>query len=313
MSKEYSDTQSFLDIASEPETAYGASATHYHNDVFLSSFVVDNVIDQQWSELQKKLSTPVVPMNVSFNWIRDLEDTLAVYSKLANHADFNKLISVPDIHFDFPATSFSVQIGKSKNSSTKRPSEQTNREAMQQSSYSSDTSIGQEFSVPASVVATDSSDINRINREFLIVLEGLTPRFLTELRCEVFEDGMDNDSIAIVREFMTLNEMATYNWLYRIFSRYENDRKIVTGILRIISMTVKREDYDSLLPIVTAALRSHNADEQEAAVMVIEEWRSDNCMSHLSEALDHGYFESPMLKSYAAEVYAELQQEKELV
>lgn len=309
MSKEYSDTQPFLGTVSEPETAYGTSAAHSYNDAFHSSFVIDNVIDPQWSELQKKLSTPVVPVNVSFEWMRDLEDTLAVYSKLTNLDDIKKLISVPDIHFDLPDTSFSIQIGKSKDSSARRLTQQTNREEILQNSYSSDASIGRGFSAPASVVATGSADINQINREFLAVLEGLTPRFLAGLRREVFEDGMDNDSIVIVRDFMTQNEMATYSWLHRLFSRYENDREIVTGILRIISMTVKREDHASLLPIVTAALRSHNTDEQEAAVMVIEEWRSDLCMSLLGEALDQGYFESPMLKSYAAEVYAELQEE----
>lgn len=310
MSEEYSDIQSFPDTAFEPETAYGTSAAPSHNDVFHSSFVINNVIDQQWRDLQKKISASAAAVKVSFKWMDDLKDSLGVYSKLPKHDDFNKLISVPVIDFDLPVSSFSIQIGKSKDPSAKRQTEQTNREEIQQSAYSSEASIGgRKFSAPASTAATDTFDINRINREFLSVLEGLTPRFLAGLRREVFEDGMDNDSIAIVREFMNQNEIATYIWLHRLFSRYENDREIVTGLLRIISMTVKREDFDSLLPIVMAALRSHNADEQEAAVMVIEEWRTKNCLSLLEEALENNIFKSPMLHGYASEVYAELQEE----
>lgn len=70
-------------------------------------------------------------------------------------------------------------------------------------------------------------------------------------------------------------------------------------------MVVEQENSDMLLPIVIAGLANINSKTQEAALMVIEQWRTKNCL----DALQTTNFSSVWLKEYAKQIEAELIEE----
>ena len=74
-------------------------------------------------------------------------------------------------------------------------------------------------------------------------------------------------------------------------------------------MITERGDENILLPVVVAGLRSGNSSEQEAAIMVIEEWRTKECLDALCIVPS---FASEMIADYANMVKEELEKELNL-
>ena len=70
--------------------------------------------------------------------------------------------------------------------------------------------------------------------------------------------------------------------------------------------TTEKGDENILLPMVLASLRSDNSAEQEAAIMVIEEWRTKECLDAISNV---PRFSSDIIADYAKMVTDELKQE----
>lgn len=96
-----------------------------------------------------------------------------------------------------------------------------------------------------------------------------------------------------------------YSWLSTIYSSYQKDAVVLAGLLRIIELTIRNEDVDILLPIVKAGLADKSSMVQEAAIMVIEQWRTKNCL----EALETSTFHSKMIEVYANQIIEELKEE----
>ena len=71
-------------------------------------------------------------------------------------------------------------------------------------------------------------------------------------------------------------------------------------------MITDKGDENIMLPIVVAALRSGISVEQEAAIMVIEEWRTKECLDALLSV--HSYA-SDIIEDYAMMVAGELKEE----
>ena len=117
-----------------------------------------------------------------------------------------------------------------------------------------------------------------------------------------FEDGMNNAAIDYVRIFLKKNYFVTISWLNIIYSENQNDQEILSALLRVIAMTIKKEDSNKLLPLVKAGLNEQNVNTQESAIIVIEQWRTKECLL----ALESTKFESRMIKEYADEVKKEL-------
>ena len=82
----------------------------------------------------------------------------------------------------------------------------------------------------------------------------------------------------------------------------QKDSDVIAAILRIIGMTVDNEDYDKLLPLVKAGLSDNSSKAQEAAIMVIEKWRSKNCL----DAIQTAQFQSKWIREYAKQIELEL-------
>lgn len=157
--------------------------------------------------------------------------------------------------------------------------------------------------------STKTEDINAINRAFRNKLSEETDMFVRELIRTDFEDGMDNYLAEEVREYIHDNALATYSWINHIYSDNQKNEDVIAGLLRIIAIDVEEEDYDDLLPIVKAGLCDYGAKVQEAAVMVIERWRTKNCL----DALQTANIQSPWIRSYAKKVEIELIKELEHV
>lgn len=155
------------------------------------------------------------------------------------------------------------------------------------------------------VISTDSTksvDINQINEDFYRFLERHSAVFVWTLRHTDFEDGIENAPISEVKNYIRKNRFVTFSWLHSIYSSNQKDSDVIAAILRIIGMTVDNEDYDKLLPLVKAGLSDNSSKAQEAAIMVIEKWRSKNCL----DAIQTAQFQSKWIREYAKQIELEL-------
>lgn len=164
--------------------------------------------------------------------------------------------------------------------------------------------VGQE-QVGESFESTDSNDIEMQNRKVFAQLQKYTLTFVRILKRTDFEDGMTNYVSDVVEDFIKSNSFVTYSWLFTIYSNYQKDAVVLAGLLRIIELTIRNEDVDMLLPIVKAGLADKSSMVQEAAIMVIEQWRTKNCL----DALGTATFHSKMIELYANQIIEELKEE----
>lgn len=153
---------------------------------------------------------------------------------------------------------------------------------------------------------TSAEDVNKANQEYLDYLRTRTDEVASAIMHTDFEDGMDNDVTLLVKSFARKNKSATYNWLDELYSKNLNNSIVVEGILRTLAMITEKGDENILLPIVVAGLRSEVSVEQEAALMVIEEWRTKECLEAIRSV--HRYA-SDMIEDYAMMVLGELEEE----
>lgn len=158
---------------------------------------------------------------------------------------------------------------------------------------------------PKTKFTTDSEDYNKANSEYLKALNEFTPEFVKMIHFTTFEEGMPNRCSEQVDRFLKKNRITTYVWLAQVFSRYYDNPEVVAGILFTIALVDIPKEDSSLMPIVIAGLAHNNAASQEAALSVIEKWRSSECL----KALQNVSIELPLIKEYAEELKAELEEE----
>lgn len=155
--------------------------------------------------------------------------------------------------------------------------------------------------------STDSIDINQINEDFYKFLDKHSSVFVWTLKHTDFEDGIENAPIIEVMNYIRINRFVTFSWLHSIYSNNQKDSDVIAALLRIIGMTVENEDFDKLLPLVKAGLSDKSTKAQEAAIMVIEQWRSKNCL----DAIQTAQFQSQWIREYAKQIELELKMELE--
>ena len=166
-------------------------------------------------------------------------------------------------------------------------------------------STSEESECESADYSTRSVDINKANQEDLEYFRSRSMEIVNALKYADFEDGMDNDVTELIRSFVKRNKSATYNWLNDIYGRNHQDNAFVEGLLRTLAMVTEKGDETMLLAIVIAGLRSGISSEQEAALMVIEEWRTKECL----EALKDCNYASQWISIYAGKVQEELEGE----
>lgn len=153
--------------------------------------------------------------------------------------------------------------------------------------------------------STDSEDRNKEDEKFFAQLRAEAPAFIRQVRDTLFEDGMDNPPIERVRAYISEAKYVTMCWLYELYSCHQEDKCLLSGLLRIIAATTEHDDFNILLPMVKVCLCDHSAEVQEAAIMVIEEWRTRECLT----ALQSARIDNPCINQYAQDVIEELQAE----
>ncbi len=158
----------------------------------------------------------------------------------------------------------------------------------------------------SSGINTKSEAINRENQAYLDYLRTRSDEIINAIIRTDFEDGMDNDVTLLFKKFTKKNKSATFNWIDELYSKNLNNPVVVEGLLRTLAMVTEKGDETILLPIVIASLRSEISVEQEAAIMVIEEWRTRECLNAIRSV---HRFPSDMVADYANMVAKELEEE----
>lgn len=156
--------------------------------------------------------------------------------------------------------------------------------------------------------STETRDINAINDKFLNTLRERTDSYVKLIARTDFEDGMTNDAIEEARSYYLQNKSVTINWFSEIYSKNQRNAMVISGLLRIISMIVLVSDSASLIPIVKCGLSDNSSIAQESALMVIEEWRTKECL----DAIKTSNFEFSWIKDYAQKIVSELEKELSL-
>lgn len=165
---------------------------------------------------------------------------------------------------------------------------------------------GSEKNESVSAVSTSSDNINILNREFFAQLDAKSSYFISKLKRTDFENGMENEIVEEVEGYMHENLYVTISWLHKLYSNYQKDADVLAGLLRIIGMTMAEEYMDCLLTMVKAGLADGQSKTQEAAILVIEQWRTKNCLNALETTTR---FSSPWIRQYANKVRMELEEE----
>ena len=153
--------------------------------------------------------------------------------------------------------------------------------------------------------STRAVDVNKLNYEDLEYYRTRSKEMVDAMANTDCEDGMDNDVTELMKAFIRRNKFATYIWLNELYSQNLKNLPFVEGLLRTIAMVTEKGDETSLLPIVVAGLRSQESSEQEAAIMVVEEWRTKDCL----DAMKTANFGDGWLKTYADKVMNELEKD----
>lgn len=154
--------------------------------------------------------------------------------------------------------------------------------------------------------STNTDNINALNKYYEDFLDKHQDSFLRMLRYSNFEDGMTNDAIEEAKRLLSENKYVTICWLNKLYSKNQKDQEILESLLRVIGMTIGKEDSDTLLPVVISGLTEKSSKTQEAAIMVIEEWRTEECLQALQNRQS---FNSDWIKDYAEDIISELQRE----
>lgn len=165
--------------------------------------------------------------------------------------------------------------------------------------------------------STSTSDINKQNVVDLNKLDKQTEMFINLLIHSDFEDGYTNYAIDFVSDKMKSNAFAVCIWLNKIYMQYTSNKNldenniVVTGILRIVAYLNQTKEFADILPsfyaMIRASVLSSDISEQEAALMVIENWRNKESLAILDESVDH--IKDHSLKKYAMKLQTEISKE----
>ena len=171
--------------------------------------------------------------------------------------------------------------------------------------YMGDATDDVNESVPS---GTREIDVNKINQDDLEFFRTLSRDIVNAIINTDFEDGKDNDVTELIKSFKGRNKIATYCWLNELYVKNLEDHSFIEGLLRVLAIVADKGDEPALMSIVVAGLRSGNSAEQEAAIMVIEEWRTKECLDVLNTSL----LPSGWIRRYANKVKGELEKELDL-
>lgn len=162
--------------------------------------------------------------------------------------------------------------------------------------------------------STNSEAVEKENRNHIDKLRNNEFYFVQILLYSSFEDGNSNEAIEYIKEQLSINSVATSNWIAEFFVKNQRDDdrieiEILYGLLRIIAYLNDRDCFDYihgvLQLVLQTALQSDIVYLQEAALMVTEAWRDKDCL-HLLKKMK---FEDSYIQKYADIIKNELTSE----
>ena len=153
--------------------------------------------------------------------------------------------------------------------------------------------------------AISSEALNQKNERDKRSFDKQAYKFLYTLRHTVFEDGMDNEAIAMFSDMMERNKFVSITWLQEFWAEHQDESPVVEGIIRIIGRIDDKAYWKPLMSIVRSGLTDKSKPVQEASIMVVESWRTVACY----QALKQTQFAKGWIKDYALEVMLELEEE----
>lgn len=128
------------------------------------------------------------------------------------------------------------------------------------------------------------------------------------LECEVWEDGMSNASINCTELYMDKDGYAVIKLFTEIArdALLSNNWHLLAGVLRTVAWVTteytKTTDNAYFLGYMSEALLNGDTEAQEAAIMLCEEWRTQECYELLSVTT----FNCEWISEYANKVMDEL-------
>jgi len=128
------------------------------------------------------------------------------------------------------------------------------------------------------------------------------------LEREVWEDGMPNASINCTELYINKDGYAVIKLLTEISRDALSSNKwhLLAGVLRVMAWvtieSTKSTDIAYFLGYMSEALLNGDSEAQEAAIMLAEEWRTQECYELLSVTT----FENEWISEYAKKVIDEL-------
>jgi hypothetical protein len=129
--------------------------------------------------------------------------------------------------------------------------------------------------VPVIIIITNnvvSVENKQENKQLLDLEQSLSRQFISFLREDNFEYGMDSRAHLLVKKQMKINPVLTKDWLNKVYVNYFNDVEILTGILHVIARFEREEIYPIGYTIATASLAHKNEEVQETAIRAFESW-----------------------------------------
>ena len=157
-----------------------------------------------------------------------------------------------------------------------------------------------------SVLHKDISVENKINTERESFLKKrITNQLIETIIEESFEFGIKSKSEIIIEEQLSINALATRNWLNTIFIDYFDDERIIIGILRIIGRFDERIIFPQGQTMALAALSHKSTEIKELGVRAFENWGTYNSINVL-ENID---LDIEWLSDYKNQVIEDMKEE----
>lgn len=158
----------------------------------------------------------------------------------------------------------------------------------------------------ANPYSTSTLDLVEIQRKRFKAIMPNPFSFVNLLHHTVFEDGMSNPAIEMIKRVFIREPYMTITWLYQLYGANQQDNEVIDGILRIIAFLEIPADISlAFIPMLRLALLDESIHCQESAIMLCEVWRSSECL----EALNSTHFSDTLLKGYADSVMTEISNE----
>lgn len=153
--------------------------------------------------------------------------------------------------------------------------------------------------------STETEKMNRIFEHYLHMFQKNEQNFLFCLTHSSFEDGMYNEAADIIKTYFDLSPYPAISWFATVFNSHIQDPNVSYRLLRCLCNSRYRKYSKNLISFVRGALNDHSVEVQEAAFMVLENWRTQECL----DVIEHTGFINPLLETYVMTLKYELKEE----